>query len=290
MNQIKNNKLSSSKKTGKSDLGLHAIPVLEKDAGDRNRTSPFAFTGNRFEFRAVGSLQSIANPLVVLNTTLADSLKYITDQIRAKGVDSLGKILQEIIKEHHNVIFNGDGYSEAWHKEAAKRGLKNLRTTPGGNCRNIKVADAVKLFKEYKVLSKVELESRYEVYTEQYVMKINVESNLVLHMSNTLILPSALRYQTELADNVATLRSVNCEADTSTLDEISSLIKKLKSDVIKLKACKGKEFKSLQKEAEYACNTILPLLQGIRSSVDSLEALVADDLWPLPSYQEHAFY
>ena len=287
--QIKAGKLKSSNPSDIMDLGLSMIPVLDKDAGDRNRTSPFAFTGNRFEFRAVGSSQTISDPLVFLNTALADSIGYIADQIEKKGVKSLDKILQEIVKEEYDIIFNGDGYSSKWHKEAVeKRGLKNLRTTPEALLEYLS-KETVALFKKQNVLSKTELEARYEICTEQHVMKVNVESNLVAKIGKTMILPTALRYQTELADNLATLRAVGMKAQAATLTEVSELVNSLQSNLAKLDKAKAKEFKSLQKEAEFACNTILPLMLDIRWAVDSLEGLVADDLWALPSYQEMLF-
>ena len=285
--QIKDGKLKVSEAGGTIDLGLNSVIVLDKDAGDRNRTSPFAFTGNRFEFRAVGSSQTISDPLVFLNTALADSLEYISDRLEEKK--SLDKVLQEIVRENDKIIFNGDGYSPKWHKEAVQeRGLKNLRTTPEALL-EYKSSDTIKLFENQKVLSKRELFARYEVLAEQYVMKVNVESNLVLKMGRTLILPAGFRYQTELADSIATLRTVGVKAESSILFDLTSLVKSLQSDLALLAEFKQKVFKDIQKEAEYVCGTILPHLLKIRETVDSLEEIVADDLWPLASYQEMLF-
>ncbi len=193
---------------GKLNIGVGTLPVLTKDPGDRNRTSPFAFTGNRFEFRAVGSNQSVAGPLVAMNTMLADSLNWVADQMESamKGGADVNAAMQQVLKavmdNHGAVIFNGDGYSDAWHKEAVERGLKNLPTT--ADALPYLLADDVKaLFDGTGVLTPVELESRFEVYSEQYILSIEVEANLAVDMAKTTIYPAAMRLLGEISQSIA---------------------------------------------------------------------------------------
>ena len=204
-NQIKGGQLKSSATGGMMRLGIDSLPEFPKDAGDRNSTSPFAFTGNRFEFRAVGSGQSVAGPLVVLNTVLADSLAWIADQLEARTAkgESVEKasmaVLQQITQENGNVIFGGDGYSSEWHELAVKeRGLENLRTT--ADALPVLQRPAIRdLFSSHNVLSPVELESRYEVYAEQYCLAIEVEARLAVRIARTQLYPAVSAYLGELA-------------------------------------------------------------------------------------------
>ena len=208
--QIAKGGATNSKEKGTLMIGVDTLPVLPTDPGDRNRTSPFAFTGNRFEFRAPGSLQSIAGPMVTINTILAEALDYIATEIEtliADGAEfnaAVQKVLEEIITDHGSVVFNGDGYSDDWQIEAAARGLPNLRTTLDALPELI-TEEAMELFSHYGVFSHREMHSRYEIALEQYALSIGVEARLTLEMANTVILPAALRYQTELATNVASL-------------------------------------------------------------------------------------
>ena len=196
------------------DRRRHAARCCPTDPGDRNRTSPFAFTGNRFEFRAPGSLQSIAGPMVAINTILAESLDYIATELEslvAGGTDfnaAVQKVLEEIITDARRVVFNGDGYSEEWQVEAESRGLPNLRTTLDALPRARSPTRSMELFSHYGVFSHRELHSRYEIALEQYVLSIGVEARTTLEMANTVILPAALRYQTELATNVVGLTAL----------------------------------------------------------------------------------
>ena len=286
-----------SKKGGTLTVGVDILPPLPKDAGDRNRTSPFAFTGNRFEFRAVGSNQSIAGPLVALNTIVADSLDEIATELEkatktspAKLNGAIQKIIQQIIKEHGNVIFNGDNYSAAWHKEAEKRGLLNLKTTADA-LPEITKPDVVSLFKRQKVLSKRELESRLEIYEEQYCMNVNVEANTVAKMAQTVILPSAFRYQNELAQSVNNLNTAGVgNVHTGMLERMTDHVARLEASIAALaKARDGEAKLHGHKLARYLCDKVLPAMLEVRAQVDALEGIVADDLWPLPSYQEMLF-
>ena len=279
----------TSKPSGTLHVGVDTLPPLPRHAGDRNRTSPFAFTGNKFEFRAVGSSQSISRPVTVVNTILAESLDYIAD--RLEGAEDFNAavqtLLKDIITEHGDIIFNGDGYSEAWHEEAARRGLPNLKTTPDA-LPALASDEAVTLFKTYGVLSEHELESLYEVLLEQYLMTVNLESNLVVEMAKTIIFPAAVRYQGELAQTCAHLKAIGYEFDTDTLDKVTALVKELQDSTARLEAFKKNKSEGLA-EAERVRDEVLPAMLAVRAAADALEAVVADDLWSLPTYQEMLF-
>jgi glutamine synthetase len=276
-------------------IGVDTLPVLPTDPGDRNRTSPFAFTGNRFEFRAPGSLQSIAGPMTTINTILAEALDYLATEIEAlveSGTDfnvAVQKVLQEVITVHGDAVFNGNGYSEEWQTEAAARGLPNLRTTLDALPELI-AQPALDLFEHYGVLSPREMHSRYDIALEQYVLSVSVEARLTLEMANTIVLPAAVRYQTELATNVASLMAVAVEVDTATLDEVSKAITALRAGITKLRTELAHDSVStLLEEGEHAQKGLLPAMAMVRQAGDELEALVADDLWPLATYQEMLF-
>ncbi len=274
------------------NIGVDTLPPLPKHSGDRNRTSPFAFTGNKFEFRAVGSNQSIAGPLMVLNTIMAESLDYIATKLESADDDfdqAVQAVLHEIIEEHDRIIFNGDGYSEAWHKEAEEeRGLPNLRTTYDA-LPEIASAEAVALFEKYGVMSAREVESRLDVYLEQYVMAINVEANLTVEIARTMIYPAVARYQGELAGSLANLKAVGIEGDSGLLSEIVSCSKALLSSIQQLEKLNDFHGDGLLEEAKHACFTVVPAMNEVRRIADTLENLVADDMWPLPTYQEMLF-
>jgi glutamine synthetase len=294
--QIEKGEAKSSKKKGTLAIGVDSLPSLPKDAGDRNRTSPFAFTGNKFEFRAVASNQSIAGPLVVLNTIVAESLDYIATELEksTKGNDAklnsaVQKLLQQIIKEHGKVIFNGNNYSEEWHSEAARRSLPNLKTSIEA-LPTIGSKEVVALFEKYKVLSKRETHSRMDIYIEQYCKAVNVEANLVAEIAKTSIYPAAMRYQGELAATCASLKAAGSDVDTGTLDEVSGLIKGLRKSIAGLeKATNHNGASKPLDEAKHFCDDVLPAMQEVRKYADQLECVVADDLWPLPTYQEMLF-
>jgi len=292
---------TSSKASADLAVGVDTLPELPKDAGDRNRTSPFAFTGNRFEFRAVGSHQSIAGPMVAINTIVAESLDYIATELEAAaGGDLAGcdpaelnsavqKVLQDIISAHGAVIFNGDGYSDEWHREAADRGLPNLKTTV--DALPVLASDeVVSLFETYGVLSKRETLSRLEVYLEQYCLSVGVEAKTTIETARTVIFPCAMRYQGELAATCASLKAVGVEFDTEPLDEITSLVNKLQHDIGVLEGAAAAEpGETTRAHAEHCCHEILPAMLAVRETADALEGIVADDLWPLATYQEMLF-
>ena len=294
--QIKTGGANSSIPRETLTVGADVLPPLPKDAGDRNRTSPFAFTGNRFEFRAVGANQSIAGPLVAMNTIVAESLDFCATKLEkatgddpAKLHEELQKLLTEIMNEHGSIVFNGDGYSEEWHAEAERRGLLNLKTT--ADALPILQSDEVRrLFTTYSVLSERELASRLDIYLEQYCMSIAVEANLTIEMARTLIFPAAIRYQSELASTCANLKLLGYEFDTDTLDAMTRLVKSLQDSTAELESAAAEpDSEDLHAEARHCCDVLLPAMNQVRQFADALEAIVADDLWPLPTYQEMLF-
>ena len=294
--QIKQGALKGSTAKGVMNIGVDTLPNLPKDAGDRNRTSPFAFTGNRFEFRAVGSAQSVAGPLVAMNTILADSLNWMADQLEAAtagGTElnaAIQTILKEVIDTHGAIVFNGNGYSEEWHKMAVEeRGLRNLRTTADA-LPVLQEPEIVELFSHMGILSPVELASRYETYAEQYILSIEVEAKLVISIAKTLIYPAATRYLTDLATTVAGLKEIGVEFDTESVQKVAGLTKSMMDSVSKLAATlSGHDFDSPEAHMQYLVKTVRPMMDEVRKYADGLEAEVADDLWPLPTYQEMLF-
>jgi glutamine synthetase len=293
--QIAKGGATNSKEKGTLMIGVDTLPVLPTDPGDRNRTSPFAFTGNRFEFRAPGSLQSIAGPMTTINTILAEALDYIATEIEGYLESSLDfntavqKVLEEIITVHGSAVFNGDGYSDDWQVEAAARGLPNLRTTIDA-LPELVTESAMELFSHYGVFNHREMHSRYEIALEQYILSIGVEARLTLEMANTVILPAALRYQTELATNLASLGALGVATDTSTFDEVTEGLAALRSGIADLRAGLADDSGETEMDhAIHARDTLLTAMNAVRAAGDSLEHLVADDLWPLATYQEMLF-
>jgi glutamine synthetase len=297
--QIETGGAKSTKTGGTLKIGTDVLPTLPRDAGDRNRTSPFAFTGNKFEFRAVGSSQSIAGPNVVLNTIVAESLDYIATELEKTGKtgDALNpeiqKLLQGIVKECKPVLFNGDNYSEEWHKEAEKRGLPNRRNTVD-SLPDLVTEESIALFTKYGVFSKRELESRYEILLENYKKTINIEANLTASIAQRLILPAALRYQAEVAESIAELKDAGVtppKRQTEMLNDLSKTIDELQASIAKLNDVVGHEDHGADTlaHAKHSRDAIVPAMNAVRSHADKLEGIVADDLWPLPTYQEMLF-
>jgi glutamine synthetase len=292
--QIAKGAATSSKGKGTMIIGVDTLPHLPTDPGDRNRTSPFAFTGNRFEFRAPGSGQTINVPMIVLNTIMADSLDYLATALEsavAGGEDfdaAVQKLLTDVITEHGAVVFNGDGYSDNWQIEAAQRGLPNLKTTLDAIPELI-TPESVELFERYGVFNERELHSRYEVRLEQYALTIGVEAKLACEIGSTVILPAAMRYQTELAQNVAAMKAAGFPAEMSLLGQVSAPIAELTSALTGLKAALAAHVEGSFAEALHARDVLLPAMDAVRAAADALEAIVADDLWPLPTYQEMLF-
>ncbi|MCX5662635.1 MAG: glutamine synthetase III [Planctomycetota bacterium] len=294
--QLEKGKLKGSKKKGTLTVGVDTLPPLPKDAGDRNRTSPFAFTGNKFEFRAVSSNQSIAGPLVVLNTIVAESLDYVATELEkaTKGDpkklnDAVQDLLQSIAKEHKAIIFNGNGYSEEWHKEAAKRGLPNYKNTVEA-LPHLLDKENVELLAKYGVLTERETHSRYEIYTERYCKEVNTESLLALNIAKTFILPAAYRYQGELASTAAAIKAAGVAADVSSLKAMVTLVGELESKIVDLEHAIGhKASGAIIEHAKHFRDSVIPAMLAVRVVADQLEAIIPDDLWPLPTYREMLF-
>ena len=294
--QIKAGGANSSLAKGTLTVGVDVLPPLPKDAGDRNRTSPFAFTGNRFEFRAVGSNQSIAGPLVAMNTIIAESIDFCATRLEEAtqgNPDALHaavqSLLTEIINEYGSVVFNGNGYSDEWQEEAARRGMLNMKSAADA-LPYLGSPEVRELFSKYEVLSERELESRLETYLEQYCLTLEVEANLTYDMARTLVFPAAIRYQNELASTCVNLKQLECQFDTDTLDEVTMLVKSLQDSTARLReSILESESLGLEEKVRHLCDAVLPAMLSVRECADALEGAVADDLWPLPRYQEMLF-
>jgi glutamine synthetase len=297
IDQLEKGAAKSTKQGGVMEIGVSVLPRLPKDAGDRNRTSPFAFTGNKFEFRAVGGSQSIAGPNTVLNTIVAESLDFIASHLeKAVGAGKdFNKAVQEllpgIIKESKKVLFGGDNYSAEWHQEAEKRGLPNLRNTVDA-LPVILRKDSVELFGKYRVYSERELQSRQAILAENYVKTLNVEGRLSSSMARTMILPAALRYQDEVARSVMAAKAAGVESgpQLELLKSLAGTIGDFQTATAKLDKALGHHADGdLLAHARHSRDHILPAMNEVRSLGDKLESVVADDLWPLPTYREMLF-
>ena len=293
--QIEKGKATSSKSSGTLTVGVDTLPPLPKHAGDRNRTSPFAFTGNKFEFRAVGSSQSIAGPLVALNTIVAESLDYIANELeKATGGDAaklsgaIEKLLQQIISEHKAVIFNGNGYSAEWQEEAKRRGLPNLKATP--EALDVLVTPKnIALFEKYGVLSEREMRSRYEIYLERYCKDINAEANSAVQIAKTMILPAGYRYQGELVDTASKLKSLGQTVHMGTLDKLTKLVGTFEQRIEALENALAHGGHDLRAEVTHFHDDVIPAMVSLRETADQMESILPDDLWPLPTYREMLF-
>jgi glutamine synthetase len=279
------------------DLGLAQILPFTRDPGDRNRTSPFAFTGNRFEFRAVGSSQSVAGPLVAMNTMLADSLSWIADKMTLaldSGMEqpaAVATVLKELMELHGSVVFGGNGYSSEWHTMAVEeRGLRNIPTT--ADALPELISDSVKeLFATTGVLSEAELQSRYDVYAEQYILSIGVEAKLVVELARTVIYPATLSYLSDLMTTIATASGVGVKLDPGVASMIATEANAMMIAAADLEAALAvHDFDgSTEKHMRHCADTIRGVMDAVRSHADTLEGLVADDSWPLPKYREMLF-
>jgi len=295
-NDIKTGKASEANDGGLMDLGLSQILPFKRDPGDRNRTSPFAFTGNRFEFRAVGSSQSVSGPLVAMNTILADSLDWIADKLEAElsaGKEkpaAVAAVLQELMTLHGNVVFGGDGYSREWHVAAVEeRGLKNIPTTADALV-YLQDEAVVELFDRTGVLSPVELESRYEVYAEQYILSIGVEAKLVVELAKTMVYPAAMSYASHLSEAIKGAGKLGVELKASPIEAIAKETNSMMGAVEALENALAKEeFASTEDHMKHCAGALRELMEAVRVHADALETLVADDYWPLPKYREMLF-
>ncbi len=294
--QLEKGKPSSSKQGGTFITGVSVLPPLPKEAGDRNRTSPFAFTGNKFEFRAVGSSANVSGANTVLNTIVAESLDYIATKLEAEvngGKDlntAIQSLLPGIVKESKKVLFNGNGYGEEWHKEAAKRGLPNHKSTVDVLPVVIR-KDTKELFAKYKVYTEKELDSRFNILAEAYVKAVNIESNTTLMMAKTMILPAALRYQKEVGESIAAAKAAGASAagGLESFGLLVSSINELTKAIAGLDKVAHHHDADGYAHAKHMREQVLPAMLEVRKAADTLEGMVADDLWPLPTYREMLF-
>ena len=287
---------TSSLKAGKLKTGVSTLPDLRKDATDRNRTSPFAFTGNKFEFRMVGSSDSVASPNVVLNTIVAEAFCDIADEL--EKADDFEMAVHDLIKklatEHQRIVFNGNGYSDEWVEEAERRGLPNIKTMVDA-IPALTTDKAVKLFEKFGVFTKAELESRAEVQYEAYAKAINIEAKAMLDIAGKQIIPAVIKATTQLSSSINSVKAACAEADVSVQSELlvetSELLVETKTALARLEQViaeaatkeEGKE------QATYFKDVVKPAMQDLRTPVDKLEMKVDKDLWPMPSYGDLIF-
>jgi len=281
------------------DLGISALPQVSKDNTDRNRTSPFAFTGNKFEFRAVGSSQSISFPAAVLNTIVAESLDYLAEKIKAKDAKNINQAVFEVlkseIKDIKGILFNGDNYTKEWEAEAAKRGLPNYKTTPTA-LKALVTDKALNLFEKYQVLSKVELNSRYVIYLEKYIKDLEIEVKCLNNICMSQVIPAAIAYQKTMAKSVLMTKEVLgtaavVSAETEILKKVVDLVNNVYSinKEILAKVDAADAVHDEAKKADALCTKVKPKMDELREYVDALEGLVDDEKWPLPKFWEMLF-
>jgi glutamine synthetase len=284
---------------GTLDLGATTLPQLPRHSGDRNRTSPFAFTGNKFEFRAVGSSASIAWPNTVLNTIVAESLDYIATELErglgarptpAKRQQVTLALLKKLIREHKRVLFDGDNYSEEWHQEADRRGLPNLRDSVAAFT-VMRARKNIDIFRKYNVLSKAEIESRTHIAVEKYVKQVGIEAETLAGIARNLVLPAALRHQTVLAQAVSATKAAGVGAADSqqALQEFVEEVATLRRLTAALEKVAAQHDADPFAHAEHIARTVRPAMAELRGVIDQLETQVAADLWPLPTYRDLLF-
>lgn len=296
LESIENDTAYDAKEKVQMKIGVHVLPKFPKDTTDRNRTSPFAFTGNKFEFRMLGSASSVASANIVLNTAVAESLKSYAD--RLEGVDNfeeaLHALIKKTIKDHKRIIFNGNGYDDEWIKEAESRGLLNLKTTPDA-LPYLTAEKNVKLFEEHKVFTKAEIEARQEIFYENYCKTINIEALTMIDMVNKDILPAVSKYVGKLSKTAATKKScfagADCTYEEKTVTKLSALsgsiytkVTDLEDSFIDLKNAGG-----VVEEAEMFKSVIIPKMQELRAVTDEAECITSAEYWPYPSYGELLF-
>ncbi len=293
--QLERGETKSTMQAGKLDLGARTLPQIPRHAGDRNRTSPFAFTGNRFEFRAVGSSASVAWPNTVLNTIVAEALKEIADEIEAAGGDDLRTrvtgVLQNVVKRHRRILFDGDNYSPEWHAEAENRGLPNLKETVDA-LPALLTEESVKAFGDLGVLSRAEAESRFNIYMEKYNKQLTIEARTMVSMARRIIAPAATRHQTELAEAASATADAGIDAawQQEALQEFASLHQRLGRAIEALElAADEAEIEDPLEHGRRIKERVKPAMAELREVVDELERRVSDDLWPLPTYREMLF-
>ena len=272
-------------------IGVDSLPDLPKDNTDRNRTSPFAFTGNKFEFRMLGSAQSISGPNVALNTIAAEVLDEVATRLeKAKDVNAeIQAIIKEFINKHGRIIFNGNNYSDEWASEAEKRGLPNTKNAVDA-LKSFITPKAIKLFEKYKVLSKEELHSRYDIYVEQYAKHINIEGQCALQMVKRQFIPAVIRFTTDLGTSIAAV-GTGATVQKALLAEVSTLLESTAKKTKKLEQeiNKAQKIAAVDKQAAAYRDKVFTTMQSLRLDIDALEGIMPDDLWPVPTYSELLF-
>jgi glutamine synthetase len=288
-----------SRARGHLQLGVSTLPPIPKDTSDRNRTSPFAFTGNKFEFRAVGSSQTISYPNTFLNTAVAESFDFLAEEIekRSKGGDRRA-VIQELVREtltaHQRILFSGDNYSREWEREAARRGLLNAKNTPDALAL-FATEKNLELFERYGVLTRRESTARSKIFYSAYIHRVAVEALTAVQLGSTVVLPASLAYQKQLADTINAARAAAPRADLveqeKLLVEVSSLTSRLRGSLAHLKEAHAhlEEVPEAVAQAVHCRDQVLPAMTELRGNADRLEGLVDDALWPLPKYHELLF-
>jgi glutamine synthetase len=295
--QIENGGAKSTRKGGILETGVAVLPQLPRDAGDRNRTSPFAFTGNKFEFRAVGSSQNIAWPNVMLNLAAADALESVADALEKavaggrKLEDAVLALVKDLVSEHKRIIFNGNNYSQEWQDEAKRRGLLNHRNTVDALSELVS-GKVLAAFAKHGILNEREMRARYEVALESYNKSINIEGQTMVLMANRYILPAAVEYQKRMAESLAAVKAAGgqCTEVKSLLDRFCDLTCDLRRRTEALShelehAGEG----SAESHAKHYRDKVVPAMTALREAGDRIEQLVPHELWPLPTYREMLF-
>ncbi len=293
---LKDGTATHSNKGERMDIGVQTIPPIKKDATDRNRTSPFAFTGNKFEFRMVASSMSIAGANTVLNATVADVLQDMADKLeQADDFDkAVDEVIYETLKEHQKIIFNGNGYSDEWIAEAEKRGLPNVKTMVDATA-SLLYPKTIKMFERQHVYTKTELESRAEINYEAYAKAINIEAKTMIEMASKQYIPAIISYVTSLADSINSISTACAEADLSVqkglLTKCSSLLAKAQNALNALKEAdvKANSMEEGKEQAEFFRDTVFTTMAELRAPIDELEMLVDKEYWPVPSYGDMLF-
>jgi glutamine synthetase len=294
--QIEKGETKRTLKGGRMNLGAATLPHLPRDTGDRNRTSPFAFTGNKFEFRAVGSSQTSAWPNTVLNTIVAESLDYIAGVLeRAVGKNpdpkklqsAVRDLLQKLVRQHQRVVFNGDGYSDSWHQEAERRGLPHLRDTVD-SLPALRTKKAFEVMNRFNVLSKVEMESRYVIGLEKYIKQVSIEGETMVQMVRGQILPAALRHQTRVAEAVSAAESAGVDpADQrQALEDFVALVSQASRATQALEQALKHHDADHLAHAKHVRTHVKHAMADLREVVDQLEIHISEDLWPMPTYRD----
>ena len=299
LGKLEEGEASHFESTSTLDLGSTIMPMLERHPGDRNRTSPFAFVGNRFEFRAIGGQAPVAWPNTVLNTAVAESIDFIATAIEAAMAEGSTKgsveasvvgVLSQVLKKHSRVIFNGDNYTDEWHAEAAKRGLPMLRGTADA-VPAFRDGSVVEMFNAYGVMNDRELVARVDVLMEIYRTTLTIESKTMLHMVSSMVRPAGVRYCTELAESVGTMASAgaSCDAIKNDLSRLTAALDALASGEAALETALSQSCSDADAHARHIQSEVVPAMETVRAACDSVEAIVPSDLWAMPTYTDMLF-